>query len=198
LSSRYRILASLVFVFVLCAALSGITAEGQPIRVRSTLVGRSVGLRADGSLFGKCAALGLKPIRAKVTLFLAGDSVQHSPTLKVSWSAKPLPRKCGMHTVLAVRALVSFPKTGHSLEFGPDPNRPASRNNRWAIFWLGRTRVSDAERSYGGPVVTFNVGCVEDPRAWLRYEVRGRGGRSVARLVRPVPVYSEICQRPSR
>jgi len=94
-----------------------------------------------------------------------------------------------MRTVVAVRARVRFPKTGHSLEFGPD------QSSRWDIFWLGRTHVDNAERILSGPAVTFNLGCVEKPQGWLRYEVLGRGGRSLARVVRPVPVSSEICQR---
>jgi hypothetical protein len=93
-----------------------------------------------------------------------------------------------MRTVVAVRARVRFPKTGHSLEFGPD------QGSRWDVFWLGRTHVDNAERVLSGPTVTFNPGCVEEPRGWLRYEVKGRGGRSLARLVSPVPVSSEICQ----
>jgi hypothetical protein len=94
-----------------------------------------------------------------------------------------------MRTVVAVRVHVRFPKTGHSLEFGPD------QSSRWGVFWLGRTHVDNAERSYPGPAVTFNPGCVEKPQGWLRYEVKARGGRSLARIVRPVPVSSEICQR---
>jgi hypothetical protein len=94
-----------------------------------------------------------------------------------------------VRTVIAVRARVRFPKIGRSLEFGSEQKR------RWNVFWLGRTHVDNAETNYRGPAVTFNLGCVEKPRAWLRYEVKGRGGRSLARLVRPVPVSSEIWQR---
>jgi len=94
-----------------------------------------------------------------------------------------------MRAVIAVRARVRFVKTEGPLEFGLD------RTSRWRVFWVGRTHVDNAETSYHGPTVTFNLGCVEKLQAWLRYEVLGRGGRSLARLVRPVPVSSEICQR---
>jgi hypothetical protein len=94
-----------------------------------------------------------------------------------------------VRTVIAVRARVSFPKIGRSLEFGSEQNR------RWNVFWLGRTHVENAETRWRGPAVTFNLGCVKNPQAWLRYEVKGRGGRSLARTVRPVPLHSEICQR---
>jgi hypothetical protein len=173
----WRALVALVAALVVCGTLSQGDAAARPERDR-----------AGGPSAG-CVALGLRPIRAKVTLFLAGDSGIHSPTLEVSWSAKPLPKKCGLHTVVAVRARVRFPKIGRSYEFGSEQNR------RWNVFWLGRTHVDNAETKYRGPSVTFNLGCVEKPRAWLRYEVERRGGRSVARLVRPVPVSSEICER---
>jgi hypothetical protein len=178
---------------VVCVMLSQAVAESQPIRgPRTGITARSERRRAAGSLSARCVSLGLKSIAAKVTLFLEGDSAVHIPSLRVLWSAKPLPRRCGMRTVVAVRARVRFPKTGHSLEFGPD------QRSRWFVFWLGRTHVDDAERILSGPAVTFNPGCVEKPRAWLRYEVKGRGGRSLARLVRPVPLTSEICQRQDR
>jgi hypothetical protein len=181
---------ALVTASVVCVTLSQVLAEAQPIRgPRAGIVARSAGQHADVSLTARCVALGLKPIPTKLTLFLAGDSSVHIPTLRVSWSAKPLPRRCRVHTVIAVRARVGFPKTGHSLEFGPE------YSSRWRVFWLGRTHVDNAERHYPGPAVTFNLGCVEKPRAWLRYEVKARGGRSLARLVRPVPLSSEICQR---
>ncbi len=168
---------ALVSASVLCVMLSQEVAEAHPMREH-----------AEGSL-SECVALGLEPIPAKLTLFLAGDSVVHSPTLRVSWSSQPLPERCGMRTVLAVRARVRFPKIGRTLEFGPE------YSSRWTIFWLGRTHVDNAERTYGGPAVTFNLGCVEKPQAWLRYQVKGRGGRTLAELVRPVPLSSEICQR---
>ena len=47
-----------------------------------------------------------------------------------------------MRTVMAVRARVRFRKTGHTLEFGPE------YSSRWSIFWLGRTHVHNAERTY--------------------------------------------------
>jgi len=94
-----------------------------------------------------------------------------------------------MHVVAAVRARVTFPKTGHTLDFGSD------ERSRWAVFWLGRTHVHNAEAKYYGPAVTFNPGCVEKPQAWMRYEVKRRGGRTLGRLVRPVHVSSKICQR---
>jgi hypothetical protein len=181
---------ALVSASVVCVMLSQTVAGAQPIRgTRAVIAARSESRHAAGSLSARCVALGLKPIPAKLTLFLAGDSVFHIPTLKVSWSAKPLPRRCRMHTVVAVRARVRFPKTGHSLEFGPD------QSSRWYVFWFGWTHVDNAERILSGPADTFNVGCVEKLRGWLRYEVEGRGGRSLARLVRPVPVFSEICER---
>jgi hypothetical protein len=177
--------ASVVFVM-----LSQLAVAAQPARGPRTGFGAgSEGQHSDGSLFRDCVVLGLKPIPVKLTLLLAGDSAIHTPTLKVSWSGKPLPRWCGgLHTVIAVRARVPFPKTGHTLEFGPE------YSSRWSVFWLGRTHVHNAERRYPGPTVTFNPGCVEEPQAWLRYEVLGRGGRSLARLVRPAPVSNEICQ----
>lgn len=132
--------------------------------------------------------MGLRPIPAKLTLFLEGDSAVHIPTLKVSWSAKPLPKRCGVRTVVSVRARVPFPKVGHTLEL-------PEQGSRWQIFWLGRTHVDDAEQILSGPAVTFDLGCVERPQAWLRYQVEGRSGRTLARLARPVPVSSEICQR---
>lgn len=186
-----RVAVALVSVSVVFVILSQVAAEGKPARgPRVGFAAGSESLHADSSLFRECVALGLKPIPVKLTLFLAGYSAVHMPSLKVSWSAKPLPRRCrGLHTVLAVRARVRFPKTGHSLEFGPD------QSSRWYVFWLGRTHVDNAERILSGPAVTFNVGCVERPRGWLRYEVEGRGGRPLARLVRPVPVSSEICER---
>jgi hypothetical protein len=188
-----RVVIALMSVLVVFVILSQVAAEGKPARgLRVGFAAGSESLQADGSLFRECVALGLKPISTKLTLFFAGDSVVHIPTLKVSWSAKPLPRRCRMHTVVAVRARVRFPKTGHSLEFGPD------QSSRWYVFWFGRTHVDNAERILSGPAVTFNVGCVEKPRGWLRYEVEGRGGRSLARLVRPVPVSSEICERSGR
>lgn len=188
-----RVGIALVSASVVCVMLSQMLAEARPVRgPRAGIAAGSESRNAAGSLSARCVALGLKPIAAKLTLFLAGDSAVHIPTLRVSWSAKPLPRRCRVHTVVAVRARVRFPKTGHSLEFGPDQNR------RWGVFWLGRTHVHNAETSYHGPAVTFNLGCVEKPRGWLRYEVEGRGGRSLARLVRPVPVSSEICQRSGR
>jgi hypothetical protein len=184
-----RVVIALVSASVVCAMLSQMVAEAQPVRgPRAGIAARSERQHAGGSLFARCVALGLKPIRAKLTLSLAGDSAVHIPTLRVSWSAKPLPGKCRARTVIAVRARVRFVKTGRSLEFGPD------QSSRWRVFWLGRTHVDNAETSYHGPAVTFDLGCVEKPRAWLRYEVKGRGGRSLARLVRPVPVSSEICQ----
>lgn len=181
---------ALVSASVVCVMLSQMVAEGAPIRgPRAGTFTRSVGQQANGSLSARCVALGLKPISAKLTLFLVAETPIHIPTLRVSWSAKPLPRRCRVHTVIAVRARVRFPKIGRSLEFGPE------YSSRWRIFWLGRTHVDNAERHYPGPAVTFNLGCVEKPRAWLRYEVQARGGRSLARLVRPVPLTSEICQR---
>lgn len=185
-----RILVAVVSASVVCVVLSQTVAEAQPIRgPRAGIAARSESRHAVGSLSARCVALGLKPISTKLTLLLVGDSALHNPTLRVSWSAKPLPRRCGVRTVIAVRARVRFPKIGRSLEFGSEQNR------RWNVFWLGRTHVDNAEARYSGPAVTFNLGCVEKPRAWLRYEVKGRGGRSLARLVRPVPVFSEICQR---
>ena len=161
---------ALVSVSVVCVMLSQTVAGARPIR--------------------RCVALGLKPIPARLTLFLEGDAVVHHPTVTVKWSGKPLPRGCdGAHTVVAFRARVRFPKVGHTLELGP------GENSRWDTFWLGRTRVEGAERGDSGPDVTFNLGCVEKPRAWLRYEVQARGGRVLARLVRAVPLHSEICQR---
>jgi hypothetical protein len=186
-----RVVIALVSASVVCVMLSQTVAEAQPKHgPRAVIAARSESRHAPGSLSARCVALGLKPIPTKLTLFLAGDSVVHIPSLRVSWSGKPLPRWCGgMHTVVAVRARVPFPKTGHTLEFGPD------QSSRWYPFWLGRTHVDNAERILSGPAVTFDVGCVEKPRGWLRYEVEARGGRSLARLVRPVPVSSEICQR---
>jgi hypothetical protein len=185
-----RVLVAVVSASVVCVMLSQTVAKAQPLRgPRAGIAARSESRHAVRSLSARCVALGLKPISAKLTLFLAGDSAVHIPVLRVSWSGKPLPKRCKMRTVMAVRARVRFPKTGHTLEFGPE------YSSRWSVFWLGRTHVHNAERTYHGPAVTFNLGCVEDPRAWLRYEVLGRGGRSLARLVRPVPVSSEICQR---
>jgi hypothetical protein len=185
-----RGLIAVLSASVVCVVLSQMVAQAQPIRgPRAGIAARSESRHAFGLLSARCVALGLKPISTKLTLFLAGDSAIHIPTLRVSWSAKLLPKRCKVRTVIAVRARVRFPKTGHTLEFGPE------YSSRWSVFWLGRTHVHNAERSYHGPAVTFNLGCVEEPRARLRYEVKGRGGRSLARLVRPVPVSSEICQR---
>jgi hypothetical protein len=188
-----RLVIALLSALILCLIVSQMAAEAQPIRGPGAGgAARSESQHAAGSLSAKCVALGLEPIPAKLTLFLAGDAAYHIPTLRVSWSAKPLPRRCKVHTVIAVRARVRFPKTGRSLEFGPE------YSSRWRIFWLGRTNVDNASRSYPGPAVTFNLGCVEQPQGWLRYEVRTRGGRSLARLVRPIPLSSEICERRGR
>ncbi len=165
-----RVVIALVSVSVVCGMLSQVAAEAQP---------PSAG----------CVALGLKSIHTKLSLVLAGDSAVHIPTLEVSWSAKPLPKRCGLRTVVAVRARVRFVKTGRTLEFGPE------ESGRWRVFWLGRTHVHDAETSFHGPAETFNLGCVERPQAWLRYDIKGRGGRSLERLVRAVPITSEICER---
>jgi hypothetical protein len=185
-----RVVIALVSASVVCVMLCQTLAEAQPIRgPRARIAARPESPHAAGSVSARCVALGLKPIPAKLTLFLAGDSAVHIPSLRVSWSAEPLPRRCRVRTVVAVRARVRFPKTGHSPEFGSD------QSSRWYVFWLGRTHADNVERVLSGPAVTFNPGCVEKPRAWLRYEVKARGGRSLARLVRPVPVSSEICQR---
>jgi hypothetical protein len=176
---------------VLFMMLGQMLAAAQPVGGPLAGTAARSGGRHDDGFVNECVALGLRPIPTKLALFLAGDSVVHIPTLKVSYGGKPLPRRCGrVHAVVAVRARVRFVKSGDSLEFGPKYG-----SSRWRVFWLGRTHVNDREKTYVGPAVTFNLGCVEKPQGWLRYEVWGRGGRHLARLVRPVPVTSEICER---
>jgi hypothetical protein len=182
--------AALATLLISCLVLGQSIAGAQPSHGRRAEVSHhSAGQRIDGSFPDDCVQLGLKPISARLSLFLAGDSAEHIPTLKVLWSAKPLPKGCSGRTVIAVRARARFVKTGRSLEFGSGPAA------RWRVLWLGRTHVDHAEVHYSGPAVTFNLGCVEKPQAWLRYEVKDRNGRTVAQRVRPVPIISKICER---
>ena len=81
-ASRFRrVLVAVVSASVVCMMLSQTVAEAQPLRgPRAGIAPRSESRHAVRSLSARCVALGLKPISAKLTLFLAGDWASTHPS----------------------------------------------------------------------------------------------------------------------